>query len=263
MGTGSIVKTDLYAIHNIVQNTMMSYSKELFIETLRKEFSKDSYYHYVRDVWGHPNTPDLTDVPIEAGLHDDITSRLFIGEAFRYDMKFFPAILVRSGGFKYVPISMSRNEGLVKYKAVRILDGYGNEKIFSTPSHFALAGAWEGNVSIDILAGDIKARDDLAEIVSAIINITNFKSMENAGVVVKPTTLGTPSEADDYKDKIYKISISCDVRTEWAQNIPIDSMVEAISFCIDFGSLVNPTPVLAPGLEIRTTIELIDMIQNM
>ncbi len=263
MGTGSIVKTDLYAIHNIVQNTMMSYAKELFIETLREEFSKDSYYHYVRDPWGHPKTPDLTDIPIESGLHDDVTSRLFIGEAFRYDMKFFPAILVRAGGFKYVPISMSKNEGLIKYRALRILDGYGNEKIFSTPSYFALAGAWEGNVTVDILAGDIKARDDLAEIVSAILNITNFKTMKNAGVVVKPTSVGSPSEIDDYKDKVYKISVSCDVRTEWAQNIPIDSVVDAITFCIEFGSLIQDPPIIAPNIEIHSIVELVDMIQDM
>lgn len=263
MGTGSIVRTDLYAIHNIVQNTMMSYAKELFIETLREEFSKDSYYHYVRDRWGHAKTPDLTDVPIEAGLHDDVTTRLFIGEAFRYDMKFYPAILVRAGGFKYVPISMSRNEGVIKYRSLRVLDGYGNEKIFSTPSHFALAGAWEGNVTVDILAGDIIARDELAGIVSGILNITNFKSMQNAGVVVKPTSLGSPSEADDYKDKIYKISVSCDVRTEWAQNIPIDSVVEAIGFCIEFGSINQNLQTIAPNLEVHSIVELIDIIQDM
>jgi hypothetical protein len=178
-------------------------------------------------------------------------------------MKFFPAILVRAGGFKYVPISMSKNEGVVKYRALRILDGYGNEKIFSTPSHFALAGAWEGNVTVDILAGDIKARDDLAEIVSAILNITNFKTMKNAGVVVKPTSIGSPSEVDDYKDKLYKISVSCDVRTEWAQNIPIDSVVDAITFCIEFGSLAQNPPVMAPNIEIHSVIELVNMIQDM
>lgn len=263
MGTGSIVKTDLYAIHNIVQNTMMSYAKELVIETLRDEFSLDSYYHFVRDPWGHPKTPNLTDVPIEAGLQDDLTTRIFIGEAFRYDMKFFPAIIVRAGGFRYVPISMSRNEGVVKYRALRILDGYGNEKIFHTPSHFALAGAWEGNLSIDILAGDIKARDEIAEIVSAILNITNFKSLVNAGVIIKPTSIGSPSEIDDYKDKIYKISMSCDVRTEWAQNIPVDSIIDKINFCIDFGFLNANPQRIAPNLTINTTLDLVDFIQDL
>jgi hypothetical protein len=263
MGTGSIIKTDLYAINGIVQNTMLSYAKELFIETLREEFSKESYYHYVRDPWGFPKTIDLTDVPIDAGLHNDVTTRIFIGEAFRYDMKFFPAVLVRAGSFKSVPISMSRNEGVIKYKATRVLDGYGNEKIFSVPSYFSLAGAWEGTVTIDILAGDIKSRDDITEIISSILTITNFKIMANAGVVVKPISIGSPSEADDYKDKIYKITISCDVRTEWEQNIPISSVVDAINFCIEFGVLNKNPIVTAPNLEIHSSIDIIDIIQDM
>jgi len=42
-GTLNIERTDLYRIHNVVQNTIMSYPKELIISILRDEFSKDSY----------------------------------------------------------------------------------------------------------------------------------------------------------------------------------------------------------------------------
>ena len=87
--------------------------------------------------------------------------------------------------------------------------------------------------------------------------------MTNAGVVVKPTSIGSPSEADDYKDKIYKISVSCDVRTEWAQNIPIDSVVDAISFCIEFGNVDQNPPVTAPNLEVHSIMELVDLIQEL
>lgn len=263
MGTGDIIKTDLYAIHNIVQNTMFSYAKELIIETLREEFSKDSYYHYVRDVWGFPKTPDLTGTPVESGLHDDVTSRVFIGEAFRYDYKFFPAILVKGGSFKYVPISMSRNEGVLQYKTIKVVDGYGNEKLYSTPSHFSLAGAWEGTITIDILAGDVRARDDLIQIVSAIMTITNFKDMVNAGVIVKPISIGGPNETDNGKEKIYRQTISCDVRTEWRQKIPVESIVDLIAFCADFGDLSKSTFEPAPNIQLNTTIDLIDSIQNL
>lgn len=261
MGTGSINKTDLYAIHNIVQNSMIGYAKELIIETLREEFSKDSYYHYVRDQWGFPKVQDLTDVPIDAGINNDVSTRVFIGEAFHYDNKFYPAIIVRGGGFKYVPISMSRNEGVVKYKAVRVLDGYGNEKIYSTPSHFALAGAWEGSLTIDVVAGDMTARDDLISIISAFLTITNFRSLTNAGLLIKPITGGSPSEVDDYKDKIYKQTITCDFRTEWRQNIPIDTVVDAITFCIEFGDLTKKT--IAPNIQINTMVDFIAAIQDM
>lgn len=258
MGTGSFTKTDLYAIHNIVQNTMLSYAKELVIEVLRDEFSKDSYYHFVKDEWGFPFRPDHTDMDITAGLHDDLTSRIFIGEAFGYDQKLYPAILVRSGSMRYVPISFNRNDGVIQYTATRVLDGYGNEKIFSTPAYVKTAGAWEGSLTIDVYAGDIKARDDLLEIIAAILTITNFKSLTNAGVIVKPVSIGSPSEVDDARRKIYKESITCDIRTEWKQQIPIDSVVNAISFCIDFGNLNESPPALAPNLEARSIIELIE-----
>ena len=263
MGTGNLIRSDLYAIHNVIQNSFFSYAKELLIETLKEEFSKDSFYHFVRDQWGFTKTPDLTDVPSDAGLKDDVTSRLFIGEAFRYDGKFYPAILVRGGSFKYVPISMSRNEGVVQNKTIRVLDGYGNEKLFTTPSHFALAGAWEGSITIDIWAGDLKARDDLLEIVSAILTFTNFKSLVNAGLLVKPVSVGSPSESDDLKDKIYKQSITCDVRTEWRQHIPIDSVVDAITFCIEFGDLSQTPKAIAPNLQVNSLIEFIEVIQDM
>lgn len=236
----------------------MSYAKELVIEVLRDEFSKDSYYHFVKDEWGFPKRPDLTDMPSTAGLHDDLTSRVFIGEAFSYDQKHYPAVLVRSGGMRYVPISFNRNEGVIQYTATRVLDGYGNEKIFNTPSYVKTAGAWEGSLTIDVYAGDMKARDDLLEIISAIVTFTNFRALTNAGLLIKPISIGSPSETDDARRKIYKQSISCDIRTEWKQQIPVDSVVNAISFCIDFGNLDESPPALAPNLEARSIIEIIE-----
>lgn len=263
MGTGSIVKTDLYHINNIIQNTMLSHAKEVFIETLRDVFSQDSQYHYVRDAWGFPKTPNLTDVPSDSGQHDDVTTRLFIGEAFHYDMVFYPAILIRGGAFRYVPISMSRNEELIHYQITRFVDGYGNEKLTSTPDYFDLAGAWEGQITIDILAGDLQVRDELADLIAAIISIARFKEFQKAGVFIKPISIGSPTESDDRSNKIYKTSITCDVRTEWRQQIPIKSVIDTITFCVDFGDLIKPNPVLAPNLEVKTTVDLISSLLDM
>lgn len=260
MGTGNTFKTDFYQIHGIVQNTMISFPKEILIETLRDEFSKDSYYHYVRDAWGFPNTPNLTDVPSTAGLEDDVTTRLFIGEAYRHDKKYFPAILVRGGASKYVPISMSQNEGLVQYRAVRVLDGYGNEKIFSLPSYFSTSGAWEGNLTIEIWAGDAEARDELVEIVSSIVTITNNKSLEHSGVIFKPISVNSPTEVEDGKNKIYKQSINCDIRTEWNRIIPIDNILNTIFFCVDFVNLESEEAVIAPNIEVKSLIEIIEQL---
>lgn len=263
MGTGNINKTDLYHINNITQNTMLSHAKEVFIETLRDIFSQDSEYHYVRDAWGFPEVINLTGIPTEAGLHDDVTTRLFIGESFKMDMIYYPAILVRGGSFRSVPISMSRNEELIHYKVTRVIDGYGNEKLFSTPDYFNLSGAWEGQIIIDVVAGDVQARDELVDLVAAIIQIARYKEFQKAGVFLKPLSISSASEVDDRSGKLYKMSITCDVRTEWNQQIPITSVVDAIMYCVDFGDLSQANPIFAPNIEAKGSIDLIQIIEEM
>ena len=56
--TGNFFKSDLYKIHDVVQNTMIVFPKEIIIATLRDFFSEDSYYGYRRDNFGFPQTPD-------------------------------------------------------------------------------------------------------------------------------------------------------------------------------------------------------------
>src|SRR5580692_8811576 len=105
---------------------MIVYPKEMIIATLRDLFSQDIYYHYSEDQFGFPNTTDHTDLPAGAdipvgGINSTATSntllptRVFIGENYRYDGIYYPAILVKSGGSKYVPISINRDQGGVQY----------------------------------------------------------------------------------------------------------------------------------------------------
>lgn len=263
MATGSSIKSDLYKIYGIVQNTMLSYPRELIIEVLRESFSLDSYYHFVRDEWGFPKIKDHTNLSSSAGMHDDIVSRIFIGDSFKKDMKFYPAVLVKSGGSKYVPISATQNLGYVQYVDTLVLDGYGNKKIYATPSHYVLSGAWEGQITIDIFAGDISARDEITQIVSMLLTSVHFRQLVEAGVIIKPISISSPSEIDDINGKIYKTTINCDIRTEWERNIPIASTIDAINFCTDFGDLSNNTPIIAPNLSISTTVDLLSEIQNL
>lgn len=260
MSTGNVFKSDLFYLNGIIQASMLAYPKQLMIETLRDAFSKDSYYHYVRDQWGFPNIPDHTDLPSDAGMNDDVTSRLFIGQAFRYDKAYIPAIIVKSGGFRYVPISMSRNEGFVQYRDTRVLDGYGNETLIATPANFVTSGAYEGSLILDIITGDLAARDELTEIVSILLTEVYLKQFINSGVFMKPINIGSPSEVDDNNEKFYKLSITCDIRTEWRREIPIDTVVDAINLCVDFGNLEVDTPVLAPNIEINSLINVIDSL---
>lgn len=264
-GTGNLIRTDLYAIHNVVQNTLMAYPKELVIGILRDEFSKDSYLHYVADEWGYPKTPDLTDMPLGAGYNDDLTTRIFIGEAFRQDVIFYPALLVKMTSAKYVPIAMNRNKYVVEYEKLIVVDDRGNEKEFFNPKYFDLAGAWEGTITIDILARDILSRDTLISTVMLMFADIRFESMRKAGVLIKSgqPSLGGVSESDDrQQEKLYKATISMEIRTEWRRLIPIDRIIERINLCVDFGVL-GKDPVINPNIQINERISLLDRIEAM
>lgn len=263
MPTVNTFRSDLQSLHNIVQNSMVTHPKEVFIESLREFFSDDAYYHYVRDEWGFPKTIDLTNVDLEAGYNDDITTRLFIGEPFRQDVIYYPAILIRHGGSSFVPISFNNEEGSVQWTARRFVDGYGNESLVQTPSHFIKAGAWEGTINIDIETRDSRSRDELVDFVSAHFIELRRRQLERSGVFVKKVSAGSPSESDDRNDKLFKQTITCEIRTEWRREIPVTNVVDMISICVDFGNLDTNPPVLAPNLRIVTPVELINALVNL
>lgn len=263
MGTGNIVKTDLYHLHNYVQNSMVSYPKELIIETLREFFSQDSYYHYQRDPWGFPKTPDHTDLDPEAGFEDDATTRLFIGEAYRYNVIYYPAILVRNGGSRSIPISFNRNQGTVQWSPTVVTDGYGNSTIVNVPVHFVQAGAWEGTISVEVRSRSLTARDELIDLLSIAFVDNKFQDLINAGVLIKSLSVGSPSETEDRNDKLFTQSITLDIRSEWRRQIPIQSVIDIINLCVEIGNLETNPEQLAPNLAIQTDVQLIDEILNL
>jgi hypothetical protein len=262
-GTGSWIRTDLYQIHHVVQNTLMAYPKELIIGMLREEFAQDSWFHYVSDEWGYPKVPDHTNLSLEAGLKDDVTTRIFIGEAFRQDAIFYPALLVKMTSARSVPISMNRNKNVIEYEKQIVIDGYGNSKEFFLPKFIDLAGAWEGTITIDVISRDILDRDNLISTVMLLFTDIRFESLRKAGVLVKSgqPTLGGVSEGDDrQQEKLYKATISVDIRTEWRRLIPISGVVESINFCVDFMILGSDT-ITNPNIAIGTSISILDQIE--
>ena len=241
----------------------MAYPKELVIGILREQFAKDSWYHYVSDQWGFPLVPDLTDVPLDAGYLDDQTTRIFIGEAFRFDAIYYPALLVRMTSAKSSPISFNRNKEVVSYEKQLVVDGYGNEKEYFTPRYFDLAGAWDGTITIDVMCRDIVSRDDLVKFVMVLFTDIKFESMRKAGVLVKSgsPSLGGVSEGDDrQQDKLYKATVSMDVHTEWRRLIPIDSVVDRINVCVDF-EVLGQNNVTDPNFQVNTYVSLLDQIE--
>lgn len=263
MGTGVLYRTDLNLLTHTVQNSLISYPKELIIGVLRDHFSLDSTYHYTADFWGFPHVVDHTDLHPEAGLNDDLTTRIFIGERYKHQAIYYPSILVYHGGANYVPISMNFERETVQYDAIKVVDGYGNEKLYSVPTHFIFAGAWEGTILTEIQTRSSQSRDELAELVALCLQQIRHDELYRAGLFVKPISIGSPSEMDDRNDKLYKVTLTIPIRSEWRREIPVGNLVETINFCIDIGRVDKDPPQIAPNLTVSTSIELVDQIADL
>jgi hypothetical protein len=261
MTSAHFYKSDLNKIHNIVQNTMNLHSKELVLFSLRDYFSQDTFYRYVTDHFGYPKVGDVTDLPLDAGMVDDSTTRLCIQEAFKMEADFFPAIIVRSGGFNSVPISFNRETSAVQWDSLIFQDGYGNIKTFKHPKYFIFAGAWEGTINVDILARDMRSRDDLVDLVSIRFVDIAFNELVKEGLIVTGVSTSGPSETDDRNHKIFKDTVSLKVRTEWRRLIPVGNIVEVINTAIEFGQL--PDGVVAANLTIHTEQTLLEVLSSL
>jgi hypothetical protein len=265
MTSNNIFKSDLYKIHNIVQSSAALYPKELIIATLRNYFADDTYYGFRKDKFGFPETPDLTNTPQNAGnaVNDSSTTRLFIGESYRFDVIYYPAITVRHGGSTYAPISFNREATSIQWDFLTFVDGYGNVKKFRTPNSFIFAGAWEGSINIDIKARDLRSRDDLVDLVMMLFTDVAFEDMRKAGVIVKGTSLGAPNQEQDRSDWLFTQSITLQIRSEWRRKIPVSNIVDIINTSIQFAR-TDPTPgPVAANLTINTSQNLSDILKNL
>ncbi len=258
-GTSNTFKSDLPKIYNIVQNSMTVFPKEVIIASLREYFSRDSYYHYSKDKWGFANTPDHTGLLPDAGLHDDVTTRLFIGENYRQDVIFYPAILVKSGGGKYVPVSINREQGSFSYKDFVYDDGYGNQSTVRRPIAMITAGAWEGSITIDVLSRSLRARDDLVDLLAIFFAELNFDTFKDVGLIIKPPSISAAADREDRNDKLFSQSINLDIRTEWRREIPIDTLIDRIHFSIQFTESIENGSI-NPALEIDTDVSFTDLM---
>jgi hypothetical protein len=265
MVTNNFVYSDLPRINHIVQNAMTLYPKELVVETLRDYFSRDAEYHYVADHWGNPKTPDLKDHPLDAGYGNDLTTRIFIGEKYRYNVVYYPCILVANGGATSVPISFNREASSIKWDQMVFEDGYGNITTFPVPSYFIFAGAWEGSITLDIKARDLRTRDELVDLVSQSFVDTNFNDLAKSGLVIKAggVSSSAPSEIDDRNDKLFMQTVTLQVRSEWRRHIPINNIIDIINMSIEFGEIGPPPGPIAPNLTINVQESIVDILANL
>jgi hypothetical protein len=264
MVTNNIFHSDLFNLYDIVSANMALYPKELIIATLRDFFSKDSYYHYVHDQFGYPETPDLTDTPRDAGFHDTTTTRIMIGESSRFDVIYYPALIVRNAGFASVPISINRESQNIQWDFLTFEDGYGNIKTFRTPKYFIFADAWEGNITIDIYAKDLRTRDDLIDLTSLLFWQIAHEDLKKSGLFVKSVASSSASENDlDRNDRLFRQTITLTVRTEWRRKVPVGTLVEIVNTSIEFGQL-DPIPgPIAPNLTINNQQTLEEILEEL
>lgn len=266
MATGFISgnRTDLNKIYHIVQNNFISYTKDIIIATLKEFFAKDSYYHYVYDEWGFAKVNDHTDQNINAGIHDDLTTRIYIGELSRFNVIHYPSVIVSSTGATHVPISINRDQGVVEYQTTTFIDGYGNETRIQSPAAFVLSGAWEGSITIDVYSRGVREKDDLLELISLLFIDLEWNSLYRAGVAVKQNVqVGSLGISDDRNDRLYKQSVTLNVRSEWRKEVPVLNTIDTINFCIDFGNLAANPPEIAPNLTITDQINILDSINSL
>lgn len=263
MSTNNFFKSDLPHLHHVVQNTMISAPKEIIIATLRDHFSKDTYFHLSTDPWGFVNTVDQTDLPLGSGLNDNTTTRVFIGEYFRKDGIFYPAILVKNGGGRSVPISFNREDSTVSWMVIPYEDGYGNVTFVRRPKSFVFAGAWEGTLNIDVVSRSLESRDELLQELMMCLNDITYKELSKAGIAIRPNqSWSTTTEQDDRNDKLFRQTITLEIRTEWRREIPISNIVEVINFSVEFGRITPPAGPIAQNLTINNEVSLLDVMAS-
>lgn len=258
--TGSFISTDLYALHNVVQNVQIIYPKELVISALRKYFSKDSRYHYVQDEFGFPKTPDHTDLPSTAGLKDNLTTRVYIGQEEREDVIFHPAILVKHQGSSFSPISMNENKEVVQYGLRLYVDDQGQQIELRVPQAFEFVGAWDISLSIDIITKSPYERDELAEVISMLFQSIVRDELTTAGLFIKNVKADGDSTEVYQNTSLYKKTISLDCRGEYHRLVPVDNVIELVNLCADFGILNNPYQSPSPNLQINYLFDLSDSL---
>lgn len=253
-GSGYFVLSDLYDLDYFVQNTGISAGRNLIIDILRDHFARGKEYKYDRDIFGFPKTPSHLGLDPNAGLEDNSTTRLYIGSAYRYDITYLPAIIVRQTSSAYKPISFNQNKWVLQYERQKIIDGYGNVDYLSVPYAYTFAGAWDQTFEVKVVSRSLEDVVALADICLVSLQATYRDTLQQNGLFVKTVSAGSETaESIGGNDPLFSMSISVSTYSEWRREIPVSNLVDRLqlSFVID---IVN-TDVPASGLTIKNPVE--------
>lgn len=254
-GVGMFVFSDIYNIDNIVRHVGIVHGRNLLVDTLKEVFARDREYHFVRDIYGFPKTPDHTELDTDAGISDTATTRVFIGTTYRYEQSYLPSISVKQSSSSYHPISFNQNRWNLEFERQRTEDGYGNVDFLKVPSRYVFAGAWDQSFEIKVTSNSQEDTAALADIVMISLQSTYRNILEQNGLFIKQITAGGESaESINANDPVFSISITANTYSEWRREIPVANLVDRIQLCftVDLGG-VDDIP--ATGLDIKMFLE--------
>lgn len=240
------VYSNFFSDNYIIQQVCMTQPKNLLIDVLRKHFSRDNIFTYRSDEYGFPLTTDLTELDIDS----ELTTKIMITDAYRYEVKFHPAIIIKSGGGNYKPISFNQN-ATFKYRKQIVENIFGQKTEVRVPTHRVYAGAWDLNFSVEIYSESHSELEELVEIVAMIFQYVSWNELRANGVFIKNISIGAENAEPYANDYVYSQTITLPIRTEWRVEIPLDDLVEKIVFYFD--SVRTPVP---PTHSVEKKLEL-------
>lgn len=232
------VYSNFFADNHIIQNVSIVQPKNLLIDVLRKYFSQDNVYTYRADEYGFPATPDLTGKTVD----DPDTTKILISDVYRYEVKFYPAITVKTGTGNYVPLGFNQNYSN-KYRKDILEDSKGVMREVLTPTHRVYAGVWEMNFEISIYSESHSELEEITEITKLILQYVAWNELRANGLFIKTLSVGAESAEPYANDYVFSHTISISTRSEWRVEIPLENVVEKMVFYFD----VVRTPI--PGIK--------------
>ena len=222
------VYSNFFSDNDIIQNVAIVQPKNLLIDVLRKYFRRDHVYTYRTDEYGYPLTVDLTGSEVDS----EDTTKILISDVFRYEVKFFPSITVKTSGGSYNPLSFNQNQ-TVKYRSDRFVDALYGVKTTKVPTHRVYAGAWDMDFEVSVYSESHAELEEITEIVIMTLQYTAWNELRENGLFIKNLSISGESAEPYSNDYVFSHTISVSTRSEWRVKIPLEHVIARVVFYFD------------------------------
>lgn len=250
------VYSNFFSDRHVIQQVAMVQPKNLLIDGLRRIFRGDNIYTYRDDEYGYPLTGDHTGEEIGSSN----LTQILISDIYRYEIKHYPAITIKSGGGSYKPVSFNQN-ATIKYRKDIVVSDFGGQSIVRTPTHRIYAGMWDLRFDVNIYSKSQTELEELTDIVSISLQNILREELRANGLFINKIGIGGESAEKYSNDYIYSQVISVPTISEWRVEIPIDNVIEKLVFY--FESTRHPIPGVKTDADVLSTpfSELIELAE--